>query len=535
MATRNTTSSRHLGLAALLLVLSVSLGCEEFDLLRGGAQALSDYHACPSDLPGQSEGRTCATFDVPLRWDQPDGEHIELLVVRYPAFKPTSEQLWLLDGGPGGTGAAFMDPAVIAFYQQLGVDLYIPQHRGTGHSEPLSCDNGGVNLAIAPTAALLDDCSKAVRGRWGTDLRGFHSDEAGRDLGHLIAQTRGLEDRVFVLGVSYGSYWAQRYLQHFPYQADGVILQGAMPLDEPIWAGDAAADSAGRSLLKACRWQPECLVALGGNPEAIARHVVAQSANAARRCGGDAGPDRETLESWFGLLAGEANHAIPGLIRRLGRCSAKDQEELTRAATMFSQIQERIGVADPAIFNDVLGVHILTTDLMASSAGFSFASLAAARERLVFWSATGNPDKFALYAEHWGVSYPPVPTAISADRSPILIMSGGADMQTPIVWAKTMAAKLGAQLAAFPNIGHGVDFSLLQAPNANVECSLAIERSFMEDPETPVDTRCAASAYVPDFAGREPASLELSEQLYGSRFLLGSPTPGEAHDGDDAD
>ncbi|MCC7542830.1 MAG: hypothetical protein IT379_41830 [Deltaproteobacteria bacterium] len=50
----------------------------------------------------------------------------------------------------------------------------------------------------------------------GPELRATTPTGAARDLGALIDATRGAADRVFVHGGSYGTYWAQRYLQLFP-------------------------------------------------------------------------------------------------------------------------------------------------------------------------------------------------------------------------------------------------------------------------------------------------------------------------------
>ncbi|HEV8549708.1 MAG TPA: hypothetical protein VGQ57_11785, partial [Polyangiaceae bacterium] len=103
----------------------------------GPPEAKLEFGSCPADLPGEAKGRDCAVTEVPLRWDEPSGRRIELLVARYPSATPGGGQLWLLDGGPGNTGATYMLPAILRLYTSLGLDVYVPQHRGTGHSTPL--------------------------------------------------------------------------------------------------------------------------------------------------------------------------------------------------------------------------------------------------------------------------------------------------------------------------------------------------------------------------------------------------------------
>jgi len=91
------------------------------------------FGACPGDLPGSTQGRACAVTQVPLRWEEPDGKKINVLVARYLSDHPHQGQIWLLDGGPGGTGGIYMQQEILALYASLGLDVYVPQHRGTGH------------------------------------------------------------------------------------------------------------------------------------------------------------------------------------------------------------------------------------------------------------------------------------------------------------------------------------------------------------------------------------------------------------------
>lgn len=50
----------------------------------------------------------CVVTDAPLSWDAPQGPGIDLFVKRVlAASQPARAQLWLLYGGPGGSGVAF--------------------------------------------------------------------------------------------------------------------------------------------------------------------------------------------------------------------------------------------------------------------------------------------------------------------------------------------------------------------------------------------------------------------------------------------
>ena len=52
-----------------------------------------------------------------------------------------------------------------------------------------------------------------------------------RDLAAVLERTRKPGQRSFVYGVSYGTYWAQRYLHVAPTQAAGVILDSIVPMN----------------------------------------------------------------------------------------------------------------------------------------------------------------------------------------------------------------------------------------------------------------------------------------------------------------
>src|SRR5262249_14878343 len=114
-------------------------------------------------------------------------------------------------------------------------------------------------------------------------------------------------------GLSYGSYWAQRYLQAFPAQANGVILEGVFPLGEALWEGDAIADTSARSLFQACRDEPDCAAAFADeDPEDVALRVVADSEDPERRCMGEEGPERVDLEFALSIMVvTDLGHFVP--------------------------------------------------------------------------------------------------------------------------------------------------------------------------------------------------------------------------------
>jgi pimeloyl-ACP methyl ester carboxylesterase len=330
---------------------------------------------------------------------------------------------------------------------------------------------------------------------------------------------------VFVLGLSYGTYWAQRYLQSFPEQASGVILEGVLPLGAAVWDSDDLADAAGRSVFQACREDAECAAAFEStDPEDAARAVLELADDPARRCFGDDGLDRLTMRAMMtSLIAADLGQTVPGLFRRFSRCSASDQTELLTFAVLAQQVLA--SEVDSAYLNPVLGAHVTRSDLLASLTDFPLEQLLAKRESLMFWSGAARAEGLADLVADWPVNYAPVPRTIPEGLSPVLLLNGGLDVQTPSPWARTTATTLGGTLVEFPYVGHGVIVSLASPLTAaDASCSLGILRAFMDNPGGAVDGSCAVTAYEPDVAGRTVTSQTLASVLYGDgASLLGAP------------
>jgi len=85
----------------------------------------------------------CATTPLPAKWSEPQGDTIDVFVKRYPARQqPANGQLWLLAGGPGLPGSIYEAFAFLIANDLPTLDIYLPDHRGTGRSMPLATPMG---------------------------------------------------------------------------------------------------------------------------------------------------------------------------------------------------------------------------------------------------------------------------------------------------------------------------------------------------------------------------------------------------------
>src|SRR5690606_20462398 len=82
--------------------------------------------------------------------------------------------------------------------------------------------------------------------------------------------------RILVYGLSYGTLWAQYYLALHPVQADGVILDGLLPMHGPVLEQKVMQQTAAVAMLQTCVDDPACGTAVGfASGEELAAAVVA--------------------------------------------------------------------------------------------------------------------------------------------------------------------------------------------------------------------------------------------------------------------
>jgi len=146
-------------------------------------------------VPGQGDRLAeCATLSVPLDWEDPGGEQIEVFVKRILSVEVPTTAVWYLPGGPGQPGGPNLSS--FAFPQQFapGIDIYTVDHRGTGNSTRLNCPSA--ESASSPSMAFIeqserDGCVEELVEEWGDDLRHFNGIAAAQD---VIALAHAVED-----------------------------------------------------------------------------------------------------------------------------------------------------------------------------------------------------------------------------------------------------------------------------------------------------------------------------------------------------
>jgi pimeloyl-ACP methyl ester carboxylesterase len=492
-----------------LVALFASASCESDDDGTGGGggtgaggggappawQGEVKFEPCPDDDP--APGAECASIQVPANWDDPEGESITF-VVRRIVRAESRGQLWLLSGGPGQPGYSFLGSEDLFAQLAPGFDLYMPDHRGTGDSTYLYCPS-----VYAPGG--VEDCVERIETTWGDAAPYFSITQAARDVGEVIAEVRKPNEPVLVLGISYGTTWGHRYLQVFPDQANGIVLDSPCPPGTCDFSVSlaAAGNDVARSLFEQCADDVVCASKLGSDP--WARFSALLDALDAGHCPGSF-LNRKALAGQVGsmLKAPWLRGYIPALVYRLERCDPADLVALSHLfTTPYEHQTEFMAMA--------LRFHIVLSELFPEPAP-TVAEVRAGLDALLL--GTEDPLFFAQARPFWPV-YPRdeyVGTYATTD-TPLLILSGTLDPVTP----PAIAAPFGEHYQ-----GEHQHYVPVERATHNVvgdACGQELIHSFFADPLAPLDTSCAANTPLVDFDG----TAEANEHFLGTPDAFENP------------
>ncbi|GAA1224858.1 alpha/beta hydrolase [Rhodoglobus aureus] len=188
----------------------------------------------------------CATAVAPVDWENPEGDTIELALVRQTARgNDRIGSLLVNPGGPGGSGFDFVADSVDyatseALQSQFDVVGFDP--RGVNRSTPVSCysdpaeldeyiysitpgEKGSDEWIAASTETAAQFAQRCLE-ETGPFLGFVDTPSAARDLDMLRA---ALGDTTLnYLGYSYGTLLGQVYAELFPEKTGRLVLDGAV-------------------------------------------------------------------------------------------------------------------------------------------------------------------------------------------------------------------------------------------------------------------------------------------------------------------
>ncbi len=484
----------------------------------GGGEAVS-FEPCPLYTGTEEGAAECATISLPASREEPALGTVNVFVKHVVADGPRRGQLWLLQGGPGGSGVGWEGIAEV--FAAIGYDSFIPDHRGVGRSDRLSCpeqeafeSDGHEEVTLGETAACLDHLDEV----WGDRLAAFNGTEAAADIGDLIDLTRGPDDRVFVFGVSYGTQWAHRYLQQFPDQAQGIIIDSICVPDCDFTLIDRWYDDAFGLFLDRCADDASCNEHMGGDPRATVAAALARFEDGSCADAEAAGFTRELARSLSVQVSYDMENRryfLP-MWRRFARCSAADVDALAWLAAAAGGAPEPLDPVD-ALDSNILADNIIVVEDMPddppslSELETIDDTLAASAQLSLYFRALIDvwpPRQSDAYQDVFGET-----------DVPILMLQGALDF-IPIDHVTPVAehfAGPGQSLVVLPTSPHG---TLGQSPTTDGDdCSFDIFQQFVEDPMATLNTDCTS----------RPAPIDFEIGSDDAEALFGTP---DAWDGE---
>jgi pimeloyl-ACP methyl ester carboxylesterase len=196
--------------------------------------------------PNPSTQLKCANFSVPLDWNKPKGQQINLALDMIPAAN-TSHRIGYLMMNPGGPSGAPIDPGGSgdlgsgvegSFWRSSQLHQYFdivgPDPRGVGLSSPLECDPELWNTASQPSLFPEDEISynqlvkswevagRSCAEKSGEKLNHVDTASVGKDF-EAIRLALGGEPMNFI-GFSYGTQVGSQYAELYPDRIRAMAL-----------------------------------------------------------------------------------------------------------------------------------------------------------------------------------------------------------------------------------------------------------------------------------------------------------------------
>ncbi|WP_238139673.1 alpha/beta hydrolase [Roseateles aquatilis] len=472
------------------------------------ADGLASLTACRVDgVPTEVQ---CGSIRRPLDPARPTGTQIDIhfVVVRALARNKFPDPVLLLAGGPGQSAVA-LTGMVLPRLSRLNYrrDLVFVDQRGTGRSAPLVCpDNSDKPLEelVQPGARLrlLDQCRTQLERLPHGDLRFYTTTIAMQDM-DAVRAALGVEQWNLV-GASYGTRAGLEYQRQFPQRVRRAVIDGVAPPD----------------MVLPVSFSRDVQAALDGVIDACAKETACNARFPALRT------------EWQGLLK-----SLPRKVTFTHPVTGRSEDVTLTREALLGMVRPPLyapatAAALPAALHEAAqGRFDAVAGLAGQLGGGSRAtriaegmhfSVICAEDAPRITQSTEAPaadfgtldsDLYSSVCRQWPRGE--VPAAfytLPVSKTPVLLVSGGADPATPPRHATRVAQALGAQAVhvVVPQAGHGVALTLacmrdvvyrfIDAPKdadalrVDTACATRIPRPPAFLPPTPATVSAAASA-----------------------------------------
>ena len=425
---------------------------------------------------GQDTGFTCAKVKVPLDYDNPGGQTIEIAVKKRAAGGDSIGSLFVNPGGPGGSGIDLVDEAGSYFSKKLtsSYDVVGFDPRGVGASTAVDCltdaeldaERAGANDPATPSAAATQERAQKMGEACAskTSPAGLldHIDtiSAAKDLDILRAVDG--QQALTYLGFSYGTYLGATYAELFPANTGRLVLDGAV--DPSLSAADLSLGQAKgfeaslRAYVQNCQ-SSKLGCPLSGDVDSGVSQVreLLESTKAAPLPTSD---DKRPLTydlAVYGVLGSMYQTQLwPSLTlalsQAMGKAGTPDGSALLAIADAVSSRQSDGSYSGNGA-EALMAVNCLDYPVQGDNTSWEEEAKAVNEASPTFGSQLLYPD---AYCQGWGHTSSRKREKITASgAAPILVVGTTGDPATPYAWAQALAEQLeSGQLLTWEGDGH---------------------------------------------------------------------------------
>lgn len=442
----------------------------------------------------------CTTLEVPLDYADPDGDTIDLSVLRSPAEDPEGS-LIVNPGGPGASGVDYAraarslaTDAVREHYDIVGFDP-----RGVGESNPVDClDDEQLDAFTAAEATPDDDEEVAelqgdveefaagCESRSGALLPHLSTENAARDMDVLRAALG--DSKLTYLGKSYGTYLGAIYADLFPSRVGRMVLDGA--IDPSLSAKEFALGQAAgfqRAWDGFVRWCVDDGCPLGDDEDEVQATVSAFLSDLDEeplQTGDDSRPLTESL-AFYGMVVpfySPASEAYPTVRDALDQAINDDSGAGLLALADLYLSRNGDGTYTGNSNEVFAAVNCLdrpeSPTIEQVSSGLSdYEEASPVFGPFMAWGA--------LTCAAWPVKSSAVPGPLDATGAdPILVIGTTGDPATPYPWAEALADQLSSgELLTYDGTGH-------TAYRSGSECVDEFVDAYLVEGELPGKRQC---------------------------------------------
>ncbi len=409
-----------------------------------------DPATTPLEFEDCGDGFDCAMFPVPLDYDDPTGDTVDVHVTRQKAGGERIGTLFVNPGGPGfgaedmvrGIGR-FGPPPLTDAFDLIGIDP-----RGTGRSGAIDCNSDDEtdalrHLSFGPTdldeyIADFEDLAATCSSEYDADyLASLTTVNAARDMESVRIALGG--EPLSYYGASYGTAIGSVFATMYPDSVRSMVLDAAVPTDPADGTFESRAEEIDQALVRldtSCDLWLDCPVRDVGFLEAI------EAVRATLEADGNIGNlDATTFNEATGVLL-----PVPDAMIEVseGLAAALDGRGSMLAQTGGRQLT-RLPDSDSLAANSGAGAAIVCADGWNMETS-TVDELAGQVERTAALAPNAGPG-WETPCDLWPVTGPGIPAVSYTGDAPILVIGAEHDAITPLRWSEDLVAGLGENAA----------------------------------------------------------------------------------------